>query len=139
MKHLNQQAKRIMDKLTAPLNGVGSATKFDAHDYATKQGGIMAVSVECVNEIKSGKVYSVTHYYEQNGDLMSDPDMTFVKAIDGNYYPLSYQQDNLGIYQEVVAEYDEAGNILKYKPRLQADLVIFANQWMRNIKDQQNL
>ncbi len=137
MKHFNQKAKAVMEKLIAPLNGVGSATKFDAHDYATKKSGIMAVSVECINEVEAGKIYSVTHYYEQNGDLMSDPDMTFLKGPSGDYFSLTYQQDGLGIYQDAIVWED--GKIKGYRPKMQADMNSFANTWMMNIKEQQNL
>ena len=43
---------------------------------------------------------SVAHYYTQNGDLMRDPEMVFEVGPDGAFHPVSYQQDNLGIYQE---------------------------------------
>ena len=121
-----------MDILTNGLNG--EARKID-----NGGAGIMAVHVENINTLPAGPIFSITHYYEQNGDLMSDPDMTFLKGFDGNYYPLSFQQDNVGLYQDVVAEYDDKGNILKYRPRLQMDLVSFANMWMKNIKEQQRL
>ena len=138
MKKLNQRAHKVMDKLTAPLNGVGSATKYDAHDYASKKRGIMSVSVECINEVEAGKIYSVTHYYEQNGDLMSDPDMTFLKAVStGDYFPLTFRQDNLGIDQDSVVWKD--GKITGIRPKMQSDMTTFANQWLMNIKDQQNL
>ena len=74
---------------------------------------------------------SVTHYYEQNGDSMSDPDMTFV--FDNEAQTLSartYQQDNMGLYQDA-----ENGEVLN--TRLVAELNSFANTWFRNIKNQE--
>jgi len=47
---------------------------------------------------------SVCHYGEQNGDLMRDPDMTFVaiEMADGSidWLPASYRNDYLGVFQE---------------------------------------
>jgi hypothetical protein len=100
----------------------------------------MPVCVERVGQIPWGPLFSVTHYYEQNGDLMSDPDMVFLQGASGKFYPISYQQDNLGIYQEVIAETDsQTGTPTKIRPKLSRDLAAFANQWMKNIKDQQQL
>jgi hypothetical protein len=79
----------------------------------------------------------VAHYYEQNGDLMADPEMTFlVSAVDGRVYPLSYRQDGLGIYRESV-KFNEAGQIDGHYPREQRDEATFSGQWMKNIKFQQ--
>lgn len=50
-------------------------------------------------------------------------------------FPLTFQQDGLGLYQEAV-ELSDAG-APRVRVKLQADLASFANQWMRNIKDQQ--
>ena len=93
----------------------------------------MPVSIEQTGEVKQGKIYSVTHYYEQNGDLVTDPDMTFLVA-NGCVMPLTFEQGALGIYQ-VAVQLDKN----KYSPRLLSDLVKFANTWMRNIKQQQGL
>jgi hypothetical protein len=82
-------------------------------------------------------LYSVAHYYEQMGDLMKDPDMVFLKGADGNYYPIEFQQDNLGIYQCAV-EWD-SGAIKGYSPAMQKDMASFAGDWMRNIRFQQEL
>ena len=67
----------------------------------------------------------------------------FKKAKDilryhGEYYPLSYQQDGLGIYQDAI-EWDDNGDIKGFKAKMQADMTSFANGWMKNIRDQQML
>ena len=47
-------------------------------------------------------IYSITHCYEQNGDLMSDPDMMIsVNDRLGWVMPLSFQNDSIGLYQQV--------------------------------------
>ena len=135
MKHLNKQAKAVMDQLTEGLNG--------GHRKIENNKSFMAVHVEEISTIEhnpNGPVFSVAHYYKQNGDLMSDPDMTFLKGLTGEWFPLSFQQDGgFPIYQEVIAETFDDGRIKSYRPKLSADLTSFANTWMKNIKEQQNL
>lgn len=79
-------------------------------------------------------VFSVTHYGEQNGDLMADPDMQI--AVDfsaGQVEPLTFQNDYMGIYQEV---YKRDARGLVYSPRLRSDLDDFLRQWLKNIQMQ---
>jgi hypothetical protein len=133
MKHLSIEGKKVMDILTYGI------TDFEARKIQNNPSkSIMAVHIEMINKIKQGPIYSVAHYYEQNGDLMKDPDMTFLRGADGEYYPLSYQQDGLGIYQDAI-EWDDQGDIKGFRAKMQADMVSFADEWMKNIKDQQRL
>ncbi len=127
---VSPSAKAVLDTLTEGLTDIEHHTKFD-------NGGacIMPVSVECIGEIEAGKLFSVAHYYTQNSDLMRDPEITFLKDGDANYYPLSYQQDNLAMYQEAVSlEYGEIGAV---KLKTQKRIAQFCGTWMKNIKDQQ--
>lgn len=81
-------------------------------------------------------VFSLSHYYVQNGDLMSDPDVTFIIFNNSNnhlIYPLTYTQHNLGIYQEVAWLNQERNCISLFKPYALLDLVEFCNIWMDNI------
>ena len=133
LQPIGVSAQKVMEKLIEGISQGGNK-KID-----NTGGAFMSVSVERVGSISWGPLFSVTHYYEQNGDLMSDPDMVFLQGASGKFYPISYQQDGLGIYQEVIAETDEDGKVLKYRPKLSKELATFANQWMRNIKDQQKL
>jgi hypothetical protein len=77
-------------------------------------------------------VYSVSHYGKQNGDLMSDPDMTFGMK-EGKFYPLSFRNDYAGVDQEVIS-YNGAVDL-----RQQKELAEFAEMWFNNIVDQQEL
>ena len=81
-------------------------------------------------------VYSVSHYGEQNGDLMADPDMTFGLK-EGNFYPLSFRNDYAGVDQEVIRDRDEP--VLKMNLKLQHELTEFADMWFKNIAGQQGL
>ncbi len=91
---------------------------------------MMPLHIEAIgsNEI------SIAHYYRQNGDSMADPEMTFrIDHEKGTLEPLTYQQDGLGLYQQV---YPEPG---KWIPNLRKDLNRFANQWFHNIEEQNYL
>ena len=71
--------------------------------------------------------YSIAHYYEQNGDLMRDPEVTFtIDQERRSIHPTSYLQDNMGIYYETA----------KVTPEKEADLEVFLSQWFTNIRQQ---
>ena len=127
MKHLDKKATAIFRRLMEDLTKLGDHRKLD------NASGFMPVSVEIVGRVPRGQIVAVAHYYEQNGDLMADPDMMFLVSGD-EVFPMTYQQDNLGIYQEAISM---EGGTMKVNPRLQRELVSFANQWMRNFEEQQ--
>lgn len=139
-KSLNQKAAKVMDKLTENLNDPGNHKTFDLHRYTEKwDGGIMAAHIECIGYLGHllhyPLVYSVCHYFKQNGDMCQDPEMTFFKR-DGKYYPVSFQMAIPPVYEESIWVEDEQ---IRFKPGLQRNHKDFANQWMLNIKEQQNL
>ena len=123
----------ILDRLTEGM------TKIEDHrTIDNAPGAFMAVHVERIGRTSMGPLFSVAHYYEQNGDLMKDPDMVFLRAGDGEYYPIEFQQDSLSYYRCCV-EFNEKGNISSYLPAIQADMADFANTWMLNILMQQKI
>ena len=86
-------------------------------------------------DYKGRPVYSMTHYSQQNGDAMRDPDLTFSVDMDTQTIePQTFQNDYLGIYQEVYRQ-DDQGRTL-YSQRLRVDLDEFLWQWLRNIQEQ---
>lgn len=132
VRPINQKAQKIMDRLTEGITEENSHTKIDNNK---PDSGIMAVIVEWIGDCKRGDVFSIAHYYEQNGDLVADPEMTFLKMKDGRYYPLSYKLDSLGVYREGVVWDDSEP--LYLNAREQRDEAIFAGTWMKNIQWQQ--
>ena len=133
MRPINLKAQKIMDRLTAGIDRENSHTRIDNNK---PDSAIMAVVVEHVGSCKLGEVFSVAHYYEQNGDLMADPEMTFLKATaSGKYFPMSIKMDGLGIYREGVVWED--GEPRYINTREQRDEAIFSGTWMQNIKWQQ--
>lgn len=102
-------------------------------------GSFMPVSLETIFDNEKYMIVSVAHYYEQNSDLLADPEMLFlyVKAMN-TYIPSYFKQDGvMGTEQESVIV--ENGEIKGYRSKLQSDHTAFANLWMKNIKQQQNL
>ena len=110
----------------------------DKH-YTFHASGFMPLSIERLEgESWEGfPVYSMMHYYTQNGDTMRDPDMTFAVLHEGEkLMPLTFRQDGCSftkygtLYQEV---FPEPG---KYIPSLLKDLDTFLSTWTRNIISQ---
>lgn len=126
MKYLNAPTKRVMDFLTRDLPVGG-------HRKVNNSTTFMAVSVDRLSENR----YSVAHNYEQNGDLMCDPDMEFYRHISGEWFPVAIQHAT-GYYVRAV-EFADDGTVKGYRVRALADLVSFARTWMRNIREQQSL
>ncbi len=132
---LNQRASKIFEKLTNGLTKVGDNKKID-----NAPGAFMALCIEVIEDTPAGKIVSLAHRYEQNSDLMADPEVCLLVS-NGRFtgetgvFPLSFRQDNLGIDRQV-AMVQEDGHIVCY-PRQQRDLTLFVNQWMKNVADQQ--
>ena len=132
MKALSGKAREVMDLLVKGVHTGGHRV------IDNSEGAYMAVHVEKLYLTEQGALYSVAHYFEQNGDLMRDPDMEFMK-IGNEYYPVYFRQDGgIALEQEAVV-YGPGGKIERYYPKVQADLAAFADRWMRNIKEQQEL
>lgn len=113
----------------------------DGQHYTFRAGeNFMPLSIEYLgySDAHGHPVYSLMHYYIQNGDLMRDPDMTIsVNDAAGTVCPLTFQQDGLPpygtLYQEV---FKDNGGRLIYSPRLLHDLDSFLNTWTKNIQGQ---
>ena len=100
----------------------------------------------CIEHVGTGPrdmpLISVAHYFEQDGDLMADPDLVFEVNPDedgplswkaGEWGPVSFTQHLTGTYQEAVLLRD--GKVM-VAPRLVASLKSFARMWDRNVKAQ---
>jgi hypothetical protein len=100
--------------------------------------GLMRLCVEHVGMGPRGMpLVSVAHYFEQNGDLMADPDLVFEVNPDswksGEWGPVSFTQNSTGTYHEAVVI--QNGKVM-IAPRLVASLKSFARTWDRNLKAQ---
>lgn len=123
---LSKAAQKTFDRLVSELE-VGQARKLDS------KNGYMPL---CVERLESDR-YSLAHYYEQNGDLVPDPDGEFWRGADGRVYPVALQQCT-GHYTLAI-EFNDAGQPSRFSPRAGRELASFAAMWLRNIKAQQLL
>lgn len=136
MKKINQQSAQVFKALLDKMNG---------EDYLkldNSEGSFMPLSIERLSSgISFGPIqadiYSLTHYFKQNGDLVPDPDMTFAVSHSNNssIWALSYQ-DQFG-YQEGI--FQDSNGVWKINKRIQRDHASFASMWLQNIKQQQNI
>lgn len=123
---INKRDSAILDRLMDGL-AVGESRKFDSGR------GYMPLHVERLY----GNVYSLAHYFKQNGDLVPDPDMEILRGADGRWYPLA-TQFAIGAYIRS-AELGEDGSIRRLWPGRQRDAASFAGMWLRNIREQQEV
>jgi hypothetical protein len=95
--------------------------------------GFMPLSIEYSGVgLRGGSLISIAHYYQQNGDMMADPDLV-VEIIGDEWHPVAYQQDNIGLYEEAV--YQEGEKVL-LRPQLIEDLQSFMALWNSNLRQQ---
>ena len=99
--------------------------------------GYMPLSIESIGTSADGnRLISLCHYGELNGDLMRDPEMVFeVHSVTAAAEPLSFQNDYMGLYQEVYRN-DELGKKTHVNTRLKQELTSFARTWFTNLKEQ---
>jgi hypothetical protein len=88
----------------------------------------------CVERIGIG-VFAVAHYYTQEGDLVCDPEVTFLRTAEGKWLPLTFEQG--GVVYRVAVELDAAERPVRWNESGLRDLVGFCHTWMRNIEEQQ--
>lgn len=125
MQTLNAQAAAVLDTLTADLEP-GQVRRVGAAD-----GPFMQVVIERLN----AEHFSVSHYFESNGDLVPDPDMEFLRTPAGAWACVNITQP-LG-YEEAI-RYASDWSLVIDAAAL-ARLTAFAEQWMTNIKAQHDL
>lgn len=140
MRKITQEATRVFCTLLEKL-GTNQHCKLIS-------AGFMPLVIEQVGEdiqtpFGTGKLISLAHYYEQNGDAMRDPEMVFIvvdKRQDQRDYehisvfPQVFQQDSMGIYEESICI--EQGKVTTYKPVWYKGHLQFANLWLHNIREQ---
>lgn len=123
----NLASKQMQKSIETILKALGVYDRFTAHNRAyvkVSREGYMPLSIE-----KFGSSISITHYFEQNGDLVPDPDMEFLLTGDG-WYPLAIQHST-GHYRRCVHE-DERGNVF-VDIRERQDQKHFSDLWARNL------
>jgi hypothetical protein len=128
---LSPQGEAVMNTLTEGMS-VGSYKKIDnAEDV------FMALHVECIGECNLGPIFSLSYYYTQHDNPMSGTEMLFIQAEDGGYYPAEIWQDAVNSHS--VGVLIEDGLAVSIDETEQADLTVFAEVWLKNIRVQQGL
>ena len=98
--------------------------------------GYMPLSIEFIGTgPRNLPLVSVTHFYEQNHDLMCDPQMELEVDGEGGWRPITYRQDSIGLMQEAVFADSETGKVM-VRPKLVRDLRRFAATWSKNLEEQ---
>lgn len=160
MNTISKTAARTLEQLVNMAKASGrNYVKVDANG---PDSGIMPVTVELVNtypDAQNGvglELWSVAHYYTQNGDAMRDPEIVYAvpvykgRPVYEMAFPQEMTQDGLGgflgasddasiaanAYQRLV-ELDRTGKPVRWMPKAQKSAASFTTMWMRNIKAQQ--
>ena len=107
MKALNAKSTAKFFKLNEGLNEPGESKRIANND------SFMPVVVEFNYQFDSGRQYSLSHYGEQNGDLMSDPDMTFFVDSDAKVFPMTYLNDYAGMEQVAIELMESVSKLLR--------------------------
>lgn len=98
----------------------------------SKQTGYMDFNLELIHQDKTGYYLAISHYYKENGDMISDPDMVvLVNLKNQTVIPLSYQ-DRYNYKTTFDDIYDrELVNIKELKAQSS-----FLSVWLGNLKKQ---
>ena len=132
MKQLSHTATAIMQEILTGITEVGDSKKID------NNSSFMPLFVECIGSCDQGKIYSLAHYGELNGDAMRDPEMTFLEAKtpeEPKYFPVHYQNDYAGYYREAIYFVDNKPTYSNLQTCI--DQCQFAEMWLKNINQQQ--
>lgn len=131
MMKLPAKASRILDKLTEGLVKVGDHSKL-----GNDGDPFMPACVEIIDKTRQGwPIVSVAHYFLQNGDMCKDPDVTIMRAKDGDY-AMTFEQSIPPIYQQPLRI---EGGTMHVNEKAQQDLTLFVMELLSNINEQQSL
>jgi hypothetical protein len=128
--------KAIIELRGGNLTAVNGLTGFHT---TVKSGSFMPLTIEGIGTGPYGyQAVSVCHYFEQNGDLMQDPEIMF-EYNNGEFFPYAIQQAPLNRYAEVYrcdTSRDYRGKPTGADLGLKKELEEFAAMWDRNLRDQ---
>jgi hypothetical protein len=103
----------------------------------TRPGNYVSLALphhdQLVIEVIAHRRIAVAHYFEQNGDLIPDPSMTFFVTDAGQWAPIGITQVIGGSRSYVKLTADGGDVDHCHDPAGQADAAAFADTWARNI------
>jgi len=82
---------------------------------------------------RGGELVAVAHTFEQNGDLMYDPEIVFEVLAGAAWEPVEITQHPVGVYRRAV--WTDSGR-LRSNAALIRELKEFAGLWDRNLREQ---
>ncbi len=113
---------------------LGIITESDDEHRVSKSSDYMDLVVEIVHyedwfpNQEKATLFSLTHYFEQNGDLCKDPDMIVAVCHDSNEVrALTFEMSIPPLYQVV---YPDEGKVY---PSLERELNSFLRTWLNNL------
>jgi hypothetical protein len=136
MKPLDRESEAIFKKLTDGLTKVGDCRRING-----------SLVVQFTEQTKLGPLFLITHFEEgENGFLVRDANVAFlissIKTITGDLvpdmekriYPVSYRRN--GLNEEALEADHGRWNV---HLELQNKICRFADEWMLNISEEENL
>lgn len=120
-KDIYSQIFTKLDRLTHGLDSFFARKGY----LKLKSAGFMDLVIEKIGD----NTISIAHYYEQNGDLVADPDITI------KIYPDQKQAEAL-TFQNWISYMQVYPEENKVNLKLKKDLNSFLNFWLRNLKNQ---
>lgn len=137
---MTNSIKPVNEAGTKILNSIFSLCEKDA-EQAVKidntSGLFMPLCAEIIVYTKKAAHLSLCHYGEQNGDLMRDPEMVFLK-MENYFYPFYWRNDYVGIENEAL-QIENIAQIAGINKPMYNSFLEFADLWLNNIKEQQGL
>ena len=131
-----RSAKTNYERLRPYLDAVDAQP--DQHFTFHAGESFMPLSIEYLHEsFEEMPVYSIMHYYIQEGDLMRDPDVTFaVDRENGRILPLSFRQDGCSFAKYGTLYHEVFPRPGMYIPSFLSGIDSFLRTWTQNIIDQ---
>lgn len=127
-----------MKNVTKIIELFGGFEKLASQPISLHVEGFMPLSIEHIGVgPRGGTLLSIMHWFEQNGDLMRDPDVVVeVFPETRTWCPISYRQDPIGLLQEIAIGSNLSKTQKRASERLARDIQTFLKQWDRNIGEQ---
>lgn len=123
-----------LDALVEGLADPMASDESSSRKLGKDEGGVMALSIERLGP----RMYSLAHYYKQNGDMMRDPDVELFRDAQGRWFPVTFRQDGGMPVYTVALEMDASGIVGVYRRRY-ASQRDFMRLWLRNLRAQHGI
>ena len=118
---------KLLDRLTGDIVAFAESELVKGY-LKLEVNGFMPLVVENITVDRRYPEISLTHYWELNGDLMKDPEITVrVHPVSKLAEALTFEQSDFGLFQRV---YPEPG---KVDLQAKKDLNNFLLFWLRNM------